>query len=70
MSDPEELRETFDHFDADDNGTIEYGEFVSLLDALDAGLSTAEARIGFDEIDADDDHHIDFDEFLAWWMGR
>ena len=28
-----ELRESFDHFDADDNGKIEFNEFLSWWDA-------------------------------------
>jgi Ca2+-binding EF-hand superfamily protein len=65
-----ELRENFDHFDADDNGKIEFDEFRSLLAALDADVGEEEARIGFDAVDSDGDGHIEFGEFLSWWDAR
>ena len=62
-----ELKETFDFFDADNNGVIDQAEFVKLLDALGAGMDEEEIAVGFDIIDDDDNGHIEFDEFLAWW---
>lgn len=68
--DRDELLASFDHFDTDENGRIEFDEFVQLLDALDADVPEDEARLGFDEVDTDDDGHIDFDEFCSWWDAR
>ncbi len=68
--DIEEIRETFDYFDADGNGTIEKAEFAKLLDALGAEMEPEEVDIGFDMIDADDNQSIDFDEFIGWWQDR
>lgn len=68
--DPEELRETFDHFDSDSNGRIDRAEFNRLLDALGAGMSPAEADTGFDAIDSDHSGAISFAEFEAWWGDR
>lgn len=68
--DSEEIRETFDHFDKDGNGTIEKPEFVKLLEALGAEMEPDEIEIGFDIIDSDDNRRIDFEEFIGWWQER
>jgi len=65
--DEDELRELFDTCDANGNGSVQYTEFVTLLENLGTGMSREECRIGFSEIDADGDGHIDFAEFLQWW---
>lgn len=70
MADQSELRETFDHFDDDHNGSIDREEFAYLLDALGAGMSPEEVLIGFDIIDANGNGVIEYDEFLAWWTSR
>lgn len=62
-----ELRQTFDRFDRDSNGVIDYAEFCELLDALDSDMEDESRRIGFDIIDTDHGGTIDFDEFAAWW---
>lgn len=66
----QELRESFDHFDRDNNGKIDRGEFGQLLEALGADMSDEEADIGFDVIDSDGNRAIDFDEFCRWWSER
>jgi Ca2+-binding EF-hand superfamily protein len=66
----EELKENFAYNDANDDGSIEFEEFVSMLEALESGISRAEARVGFDSIDGDRGGAIDFDEFVAWWSER
>ena len=66
----EELRETFDHFDSDNNGKIDFQEFKKLLDALDSGMNHQEMEVGFDVIDNDNNGYIDFEEFIEWWGER
>jgi Ca2+-binding EF-hand superfamily protein len=66
----EELAESFDYNDSDKDGMIEFPEFVAMLNALEAGVAVAEARVGFNEIDSDDDGSIDLDEFIEWWTDR
>ena len=66
--DKRELRETFDTYDANGDGTISLLEFSRLLEALGAGMSDEELRIGFAEIDTNHSGNIDFKEFAAWWM--
>jgi len=66
----DELRETFDHFDGDDNGRIDREEFGELMEALGAGMTDDEVDLGFSMIDSDDDGSIDFGEFENWWDDR
>lgn len=66
----EELRESFRYNDANDDGKIDFDEFVNMLKDLEAGIEAQAARLGFDEIDTDDDQAIEFEEFVAWWTDR
>jgi calmodulin len=70
MSDLEELKENFEHFDVDGDGRIDRAEFRRLMDALGADAPEDELDIGFDVIDSDDNGAIDFLEFARWWMSR
>ena len=65
--DTTELRQTFDRFDRDHNGAIDFAEFCELMDALNAEMEEESRRIGFDIIDADHSGTIDFEESAAWW---
>lgn len=67
---PEELRETFDHFDVNGDGKIDLTEFTQLMAALDAMGSEDEVVIGFHAIDADGNGLVEFDEFASWFGGR
>lgn len=62
-----ELRETFDAFDRDHNGSIDFQEFLELLKALRADCDEATARVGWKVIDSDNSGTIDFEEFVTWW---
>jgi Ca2+-binding EF-hand superfamily protein len=62
-----ELRQSFHYNDANHDGRIDFAEFRSLLEALEADIGEQEARIGFEAIDLDGDGAIEVDEFLAWW---
>ena len=62
-----ELRESFDHFDRDNNGAIDFDEFSELLGVLNSEMETESRRMGFDIIDSDGNGTIDFDEFVSWW---
>ncbi len=68
--DRQEVRETFDHFDEDDNGYIDREEFAEIMQALGTDMSEAELNIGFDSVDTNHNGEIDFDEFYAWWSHR
>ena len=68
--DEEELRENFDHFDRDNNNSIDRGEFAELLQALGAERSEAELQIGFDFIDQNNNGQIEYTEFRDWWCAQ
>lgn len=62
-----ELEEAFDLSDSDDNGKIDFVEFVAMLERLEAGIDAAQAQIGFEAVDTDGDGTVSFDEFVEWW---
>jgi calmodulin len=66
----EELRAAFDASDTNGNGTLQFREFVELLDGLGAGMTEGDYRIGFEAIDTDRNGRINFTEFLGWWLDR
>lgn len=68
--DTTELRESFDYFDRDHNGAIDFGEFCELLDTLSSDMEEETRRVGFDIIDSDHNGTIDFEEFAGWWLGQ
>ena len=65
--DKQELKQTFEHFDRDGNGTIDFSEFSELLNSLGSEMDDESLRIGFDVIDSDHNHQISYDEFSSWW---
>lgn len=65
-----ELRENFTYNDSNHDGKIDFKEFRSMLQDLEANVPADEARIGFDEIDTDNDGAIQFEEFIDWWSER
>ncbi len=65
-----ELRETFDHYDTDENGVIDRNEFRALLKSLDAGFSEDDVVMGLKVLDANENDVIDWEEFRDWWGAR
>ncbi|MGR9091766.1 MAG: EF-hand domain-containing protein [Gammaproteobacteria bacterium] len=65
-----EIKENFDYFDRDGNGRIDFGEFVELMNALNAELTNDQARLGFESLDTDENGQIDLAEFQAWWANK
>lgn len=66
----EELEENFEFNDLDNDGSIEFDEFVNMMTNMDAQMSVDEARIGFQAIDTNNDGVIGLEEFIDWWSGR
>ncbi|HEY5567452.1 MAG TPA: EF-hand domain-containing protein [Gammaproteobacteria bacterium] len=66
----DELKESFQYNDSNEDGKIEFDEFVSMLEELEADVEEDEARVGFRTIDTDKDGAIELDEFVAWWSDR
>ncbi len=65
-----EIREIFDHYDENKNGSIESSEFATLLNALGADMSDSEVATGLRALDDDGNGTIEFEEFVAWWADR
>lgn len=68
VMDTQKLRESFDHYDRDKNGSIDYAEFKELLTALDDKMDDDSQRLAFGTIDEDSSGTIQFDEFREWWQ--
>ena len=66
----EELREMFDFYDKDGNGTIDLEEFAQLCEALGGGFASEEMALGFDAIDTNCNGVIEFSEFIDWWKNQ
>ena len=66
----EELEENFEFNDLDNDGSIEFDEFVNMMTNMDAQMSVDEARIGFQAIDTNNDGVIGLEEFIDWWGSR
>ena len=65
-----EIREIFSHYDKNDNGVMDAGEFKNLLVALDAQMNDDEVAAGLAALDENENGTIEFDEFIAWWADR
>lgn len=62
-----ELKESFEYNDSNGDGKVDFGEFRSMFDELEADIDETEARIGFRAIDTDGDGVIGLEEFIEWW---
>eukprot|EP00768_Dysnectes_brevis_P004997 gnl/Dysnectes_brevis/360_a399_9365.p1 GENE.gnl/Dysnectes_brevis/360_a399_9365~~gnl/Dysnectes_brevis/360_a399_9365.p1 ORF type:complete len:148 (+),score=33.67 gnl/Dysnectes_brevis/360_a399_9365:34-444(+) len=61
----EELKESFDHFDTDKSGHIDFTEFKHALSSLGKQATDEELRALFEAADTDKSNTIDFEEFVA-----
>jgi Ca2+-binding EF-hand superfamily protein len=62
-----ELKESFEYNDSNEDGRIDFDEFMSMLNDLEADIDETAARIGFRTIDTDRDGAVGLDEFVEWW---
>lgn len=62
-----DVRESFEYFDRDRNGFIDFDEFSELLRVISPESTVQQAAEGFSIIDTDSDGHIGLEEFIAWW---
>eukprot|EP00929_Paragymnodinium_shiwhaense_P114141 TRINITY_DN82469_c0_g1_i1.p1 TRINITY_DN82469_c0_g1~~TRINITY_DN82469_c0_g1_i1.p1 ORF type:complete len:419 (+),score=80.90 TRINITY_DN82469_c0_g1_i1:67-1257(+) len=67
------VRSTFDKFDADRSGEIDFEEFQDMIRILLKAtcmrdISEARLRKFWQEIDVDNNGMIDFDEFTTWYL--
>jgi hypothetical protein len=63
-----EIRGSFEFFDKDNNGLIDFEEFRSLLRTVNPEATTNQAAEGFSMTDTNCDGYVDLDEFVAWWQ--
>ncbi len=63
-----EIRNSFEFFDKDANGLIDFDEFRSLLRTVNPEATTSQAAEGFSMTDTNCDGYVDLDEFVAWWQ--
>ncbi len=61
------IREIFEKYDVDDNGTIDWDEFRLLVDELKQDVSLKDKAAQFDDADANNSGMISFQEFQQWW---
>ncbi|MDH3587789.1 MAG: EF-hand domain-containing protein [Gammaproteobacteria bacterium] len=62
-----EIRESFEYFDRDQNGYIDFDEFTELLKVISPESTVQQAAEGFSIIDTNADGHVDLEEFIEWW---
>ncbi|MCB9759712.1 MAG: EF-hand domain-containing protein [Alphaproteobacteria bacterium] len=72
LSDEElaDLRETFDYYDRNKNGSIDIRELDGLMESLDVELTPDQLKVALMSLDADGSGVIEFEEFVDWWSGR
>ncbi|CAE8682929.1 unnamed protein product [Polarella glacialis] len=71
--DVDKIKKTFDRFDTDKSGELDYGEFEGMIRILLGVSSTADLpkeRMSrfWKEIDADGSGEVDFEEFTEWYL--
>ncbi|CAO3698303.1 unnamed protein product [Rhizopus microsporus] len=59
----QELKEAFDAFDKDGDGTINQVELQAMMEKLGDKISLEEAKLLINEVDLDKDGAVNFDEF-------
>ncbi|PHZ13301.1 calmodulin-like protein 1 [Rhizopus microsporus ATCC 52813] len=59
----QELKEAFDAFDKDGDGTINQVELQAMMEKLGDKISLEEAKLLIDEVDLDKDGAVNFNEF-------
>jgi len=74
VRDISEVRKIFEHFDADESGSIEPPEFLPLLAKLlkqpISEMDPTEVWKSWDMVDTDGSGTITFDEFCAWYCAK
>lgn len=66
----EELQEIFEHIDDNDDGSVTFAEFRSLMHEVGDLREDAILRASFERIDTNRDGRIDYDEMRAWLCDR
>jgi Ca2+-binding EF-hand superfamily protein len=62
-----ELRELFERFDADGDGTIDVDELTELLDSTDLGFTEESVYAAIQSVDRNGNGVMEWSEFLHFW---
>ncbi len=65
-----ELKSTFDKYDKNNNGCLDWDEFTCLIDELVGEMTLEEKSVAFHLVDSDHNGWINFEEFVTWWGNR
>jgi Ca2+-binding EF-hand superfamily protein len=65
-----ELRETFERLDDNDDGSVSFAEFRSLMHEIGDLRGDTVLRAAFGRVDTNSDGRIDFAELRAWLCPR
>ena len=66
----DELQEIFERIDDNDDGSVSFEEFRSLMHELGDLREDALLRAAFERVDANHDGRIDFEEMSSWLRAR
>jgi Ca2+-binding EF-hand superfamily protein len=66
----DELREIFERIDDNDDGSVSFAEFRSLMHEIGDLREDAVLRASFARVDTNHDGRIDFNEMRAWLCQR
>ena len=69
-NDLHDLRETFERYDRNGNGSLDWDEFCLLLDEIIGDMPLDEKSLAFHLVDSNHTGMITFQEFVDWWQGR
>ena len=61
------IKEMFENYDKNENGTIEFDEFKMMLGDINLELSMQEAEVLYLSIDKDMNHGLKLEEFQKFW---
>ena len=67
---PEELQEIFERIDGNDDGSVTFAEFRSLMHEVGDLREDEVLRASFGRVDTNKDGRIDFSELRAWLCAR
>ena len=67
---PAELQEIFERIDDNDDGSVSFAEFRSLMHEIGDLREDAVLRASFERVDTNGDGRIDFEEMRAWLCAR
>jgi len=67
---PDELQEIFERIDDNDDGSVSFAEFRSLMREIGDLREDAVLHAAFERVDINRDGRIDFEEMRAWLCAR